>query len=190
VLKTRRKKSHGPGSEVRNTPACEKLAVHHGGRGHAGAWDRRDYRNLQRDDVVLAIAGGILGTLIALWGSDVIQTVVPRISPSPQNDYAQLSEFATPELDGTVLLFSLLISVGTGVAFGLIPAIQASKPDLVTGLKEGNVIGTSKRNLTTLSGLIVTEVALSVLLLMGLVCFCAASAACSQSRRVLMRPMS
>jgi putative ABC transport system permease protein len=122
----------------------------------AGRW--RVMRQLLIESVVLAVIGGGLGALLGWWGLQLF------IAASPDN-IPRLNEVT---LDGTALGFTLGISVLTGVLFGLAPAWQFSRPDLNEALKEG----TRGASAGTVAGrtrnvLVVTEVALSVVLLAG-----------------------
>jgi putative ABC transport system permease protein len=123
-----------------------------------GAGRSRLVRQLLTESIVLALVGGSIGTLLALWGTDLISKVSVAGIP-------RASEVA---VDGRVLLFALGASVLTGIVFGLLPAIHASKTNLTQPLKEGaralagGIGGRRVRNLLVLS-----EVALALLLLIG-----------------------
>ncbi|HMF58166.1 MAG TPA: ABC transporter permease, partial [Pyrinomonadaceae bacterium] len=109
------------------------------------------------ESFLLAFAGGALGLLLALWGSDAL------IALSPDN-IPRIKEAA---IDGHVLAFTLLLTLLTTLIFGLAPAWQASKLDLNEALKdEGrSAAGSSGRRLRNL--LVVAEVAIGVVLLVG-----------------------
>ncbi len=115
-------------------------------------------RQLLTESLLLSLLGGTLGLLLALWGVDLLVAVSPR-------DIPRLQDVA---LDARVLGFATLISIMTGIIFGLAPALQASKTDLNEVLKEGSRGSTEgiRRNRVR-SLLIVCEVALSVLVLIG-----------------------
>src|SRR5205823_1310099 len=98
------------------------------------------------------------GLLLALWGVDVLRSA--NIDSIPTT--------ADIKLDSTVLGFTLLVSLLTGVLFGLVPAWQVSKPDLNEALKEGGRSGMSGSGQQRVrSVLVVAEIALSLLLLIG-----------------------
>ncbi|HEX5736618.1 MAG TPA: ABC transporter permease [Blastocatellia bacterium] len=123
-----------------------------------GAGRRRLVRQFLTESVLLAFVSGILGLLLALWGIDILLALAPENLP-------RLHEVS---LDIYVLGFTLLVSLVVGVAFGLAPAYQASKPDLTEALKEGargsavSIVRNRTRSL-----LVVAEIALSLVLLVG-----------------------
>ena len=123
-----------------------------------GASRGRIVRQLLTESILLALTGGILGMLLALWGVDVLI----RLSPD------QLPRFSEIKVDGSVLGFTLLVSLLTAMVFGLIPAIQTSKPDLNASLKEGSRGSTAGvRGSRVRSALVVAEIAISLVLLVG-----------------------
>jgi putative ABC transport system permease protein len=123
-----------------------------------GAGRLRIIRQLLTESVILSIAGGIVGLLLALWGVDVLRGASLDIIPTTSDI----------GLDKTVLVFTFAVSVLTGVVFGLAPALQASKQELNESLKEGGRTGNASgaRNRVR-SLLVVAEVALSLMLLIG-----------------------
>ncbi|HEX8559123.1 MAG TPA: ABC transporter permease [Pyrinomonadaceae bacterium] len=123
-----------------------------------GATRGRVVRQLLTESMLLSFAGGVGGLLLAVWGVEAIVKLSPGGVP-------RLAETA---IDGRVFLFALGVSVLTGVVFGLAPALQASKTDLASSLKEGGRSGTAgaARNRMR-AALVVSEVALSLVLLVG-----------------------
>jgi putative ABC transport system permease protein len=123
-----------------------------------GATPRRLIRQLLTESLLLALIGGALGVLLALWSVDFLIKLSPVTFPS----------FVNLTLDARVLGFSLLISVLTGAMFGLAPALQAARPALNETLKAGgrNASGGLGRN-RLLSSLVVSEIALALTLLIG-----------------------
>jgi putative ABC transport system permease protein len=122
-----------------------------------GAGRGRIVRQLLTESLLLALLGGAAGAGLAVWITQGLVALAPPQTP-------RLEEVG---IDGQVLLFTLIVSLVTGALFGLAPALQASRPDLVTALKEGargskGRAGTRARNV-----LVVVEVALAVVLLAG-----------------------
>jgi putative ABC transport system permease protein len=121
-----------------------------------GAGRRRIIRQLLTESVMLATIGGVIGVLLAHWGSSFISYQLP--DGIPRLDQASV--------DLRVLGFTLLISIVTGVLFGLAPALQASRLNLTEALKEGDR-GSSGVRQRLRSVLVVGEVALTLTLLVG-----------------------
>jgi predicted permease len=116
-------------------------------------------RQLLVESVMLSLLGGALGLLVAFWGRDFIWAFRP---PFLQQNALDLS------LDGTVLLFTLAVSMGTGIVFGLVPALQSARPNVSEVLNEegrGNV-GTGRRAVLR-NVLVVGQVGLSVVALIA-----------------------
>jgi len=123
-----------------------------------GARQWRIVRQLLTESAVLGLVGGAAGLLMAVWGLNVLVALSPGDIP----------RFDQAGIDGRVLAFTLTVSLLTGLIFGLVPSLQASKPDLNNTLKEGGrgatggAGGLRVRNL-----LVVSEIALSMVLLVG-----------------------
>jgi putative ABC transport system permease protein len=123
-----------------------------------GASRARIVRQLLTESLLLATLGGALGLLLAMWGIDLLTKFVP----------ASVSRLGETGLDLRVLGFTVGASLLTGLIFGLAPALQASKLDLNESLKEGGrgaSEGHGRNRVRSL--LIVSEVALSLVLLVG-----------------------
>jgi predicted permease len=113
-------------------------------------------RQLLTESVLLSFLGGLLGLLFAFWITELIMRLIPG---------GNIPNESRIEINGYVLFFSLLISVATGILFGLAPALQSSRPTLVNSLKdESHGSGTSSGGRTR-AALVVAEVALSMVLL-------------------------
>jgi putative ABC transport system permease protein len=123
-----------------------------------GAGARQLVRQLLTESMLLAIAGAIIGTALAAWAVDGVKALGPQGVP-------RLDLVA---IDGRVLVFSVLITIVTGLVFGLVPATHAARANLGQMLKE-STRGSSGRRATrrTRSALVVTEMALAVVLLVG-----------------------
>src|SRR3954453_23263384 len=127
-------------------------------RAALGAGAGRLVRQTLTESVLLALVGGTGGVLLAIWGIDVLKRItaatVPRVSEA--------------NLDVRVLTVTLVVSVITGIVFGLIPALASTKPELTEALKEGGRGSTSgiRRNRIR-NALVVAEVALALVLLVG-----------------------
>ncbi len=113
-------------------------------------------RQLLTESVLLAALGALLGILLAFWGTSLIAAQLPDGIPRLQE----------ARVDAPVLLFTLTVSLLTGLLFGLFPALQASRPNLTEGLKEGER-GSSGPRQRLRSVLVVAEVALTLMLLVG-----------------------
>ncbi len=126
-------------------------------RSAIGAGRGRIVRQLLTESVLIALMGGVGGVLIAFWGLDLITASLP-----PDN----LPYLLHWSIDGTSLLFTLAVSVATGLLFGLAPALQASRGNLQDSLKEGaRGTGAGGRRSGIRNALVIAEVALSLVLL-------------------------
>ena len=122
----------------------------------AGSW--RIVRQLVIESVLLAVVGGVLGTLLALWGVDLLLAMAPQGLP-------RINEVT---VNASVLLFTAGVTALTGVVFGLFPALHAARANVSGMLKDGmrgssgGVASRRARNM-----LVMTEMALAVVLLVG-----------------------
>jgi len=115
-------------------------------------------RQLMVESLLLALAGGAAGLLVAAWSDDLLVRLM-----STGNSPLELSTGP----DARVLIFALAVSCLTGIVFGLVPALQSTRPDLASTLKEsaGAVIGGGHMRMR--KALVVAQVFLSLLLLIG-----------------------
>jgi putative ABC transport system permease protein len=122
----------------------------------AGRW--RIVRQLLTESVMLSLAGGAVGLLLAKWGMDLLLKLAPQ-------DLPRMSDVS---LDGRVLAFTVAVTLLTGVIFGLVPALQASKPNLNETMKDAGRGSTEggRRQLIR-NSLVVLEVASALVLLVG-----------------------
>ena len=131
-------------------------------RAAIGAGRLRIIRQLLTESVLLAACGGLLGAVIGFAGVRALVAVYPGNIPRIGIDGAGIT------MDGRVLLFTLALSILTGVIFGLFPAIQASRTDLHSTLKEtGSRSGSTLRQNKSRAVLVVVEMALAIVLLVG-----------------------
>jgi predicted permease len=137
---------------VRASARQKEMAV----RVALGAARGRVIRQLLTESALLTALGAALGILLAFWGASLIAAQLPDGIPRLQE----------VRVDAPVLVFTLVISLLTGLLFGLAPALQASRPNLTEGLKEGDR-GSSGRRQRLRSALVVGEVALTLTLLVG-----------------------
>ena len=135
-------------------------------RSAMGADRRRVVRQLLTESVLLAGCGGILGLALGLAGVRALLLLVP--GDIPRITDASGAAIVVPALDWRVTTFTIGLSLLTGLLFGLFPALSASKPDLVSTLKEaGGRSGTGVRQTRVRSALVVAETALALVLLVG-----------------------
>src|SRR6266576_3331969 len=123
-----------------------------------GASPWRLLRQLLTESIALALAGGAAGVLLSVWGLELLKRVGARTIP-------RLNEVT---LDWTVLLVTAVVAIGSGILFGLIPALASAKPELTEALKEGGRGSTSgARPNRVRNMLVIAEIALALVLLVG-----------------------
>lgn len=136
-------------------------------RAAIGANRFRLIRQLLTESIVLAVAGGVIGLVIGAWGVRALLAYtpgdIPRVTSTGGSGNSVLLT-----LDWQVVAFTFGIALLTGVVFGLFPALQISRTDLASTLKENTSRGgTSLRQNKTRGALIVAEIALALVLLAG-----------------------
>jgi putative ABC transport system permease protein len=141
---------------VRSASRQKEFAI----RQALGAGRSRLIRQLATESVLLSIAGGAVGLLWSQWVVDLL------IAAIPQQQLNSMPYLKGLSLNWQVLSFTCAITVLTGFAFGLAPALQTSKLDLNQALKEGGRTGGESHNKAR-SALVVSEVALAMVLLVG-----------------------
>jgi putative ABC transport system permease protein len=141
---------------MRSSARQREMAI----RTSLGATRARIVRQLLVESLILGIAGGSLGLLVAVWAKDVLLAMLP--------DSMSVAKVNAVTIDGNVLAFTVILSLGTAVLFGLLPALRASRPDLGDTLKEGGrAISSSLSRNRMRAVLVAGEMAVALMLLIG-----------------------
>ncbi|HET7218590.1 MAG TPA: ABC transporter permease [Vicinamibacterales bacterium] len=138
---------------ARATARSREIAV----RLALGAGRGRLIRQLLTESLLLSAIGGVAGIFLGSWGIDALVAIAPSGAP-------RLDEIG---IDGTVLLFATTLAVLTGVLFGLVPALQASRAEVSPSLRDGGRGASASSGYHTRRALIVLEVASAVVLLVA-----------------------
>jgi predicted permease len=139
---------------ARATTRVREIAL----RASIGASRGRLLRQLLTESVLLSLVGGALGVWFAFGAIATIVGLMPEF---------YVPNEARVTINIPVLIFSVVVSVATGIVFGLVPAIQESRPNVVEALKAGGGTGESSRGGLTRNVLVVAEVTLAVVLLVS-----------------------
>lgn len=121
-------------------------------------------RQFLTETLVLGILGGAAGLLLAFWGVDALNRVVPETLRMPDSN----ADFVRPPvvIDGVVLAFTIVVALISGLLFGLAPAFASSRASVATILR-GSRASASARARKVRDGLVVAEIALAVVLLVA-----------------------
>jgi putative ABC transport system permease protein len=139
---------------ARSTARQQEIAI----RRALGADRSRLIRQFLTESVLLSLLGGILGSMVAMWGVEILVALSPGNIP-------RLDEV---RLNLMVLAFTLGVSVMTGIIFGIFPALHATNPSLTESLKEGGRSSTGGiRGNRLRSSLVISEIAIALVLLVG-----------------------
>ena len=131
-------------------------------RAAVGARRWQLVRQLLAESLILGLAGGVFGLLVAVWGTRAIASIVPEGFASSVHDLNAIG------FDWQVFGFTLALSLLTGLIFGIAPALTGSRPDLLRTLRDSGARNLMRFGLRSMRGwLVVTELALALILLLG-----------------------
>jgi putative ABC transport system permease protein len=141
---------------MRSSARHREMAI----RTSLGATRGRIVRQLLVESMLLGITGGALGLLFAVWAKDLLLAMLP--------ESMSVAKVNSVTIDTNVLAFTVILSLSTGLFFGLLPALRASRPDLSDALKEGGrAISASLRRNQMRAALVAGEMAVALMLLIG-----------------------
>ena len=141
---------------MRSSVRAREIAI----RASLGAGRGRIIRQLLVESTILGSAGGLLGLLFAVWAKDGLLAMLP--------ESMSVAKVNSVTIDGNVLAFTLIASLGTSLLFGLLPALRASRADLGETLKEGSrAVSASLSRNRMRAALVAGEMAVALLLLIG-----------------------
>jgi putative ABC transport system permease protein len=126
-------------------------------RAALGATRGRITTQLLTESVLLGLLAGVLGIALARTGLQLLRAMGTETVP----------RLADVRLDGPVLVFTAIVALGSGILFGLLPALRASRSDIGEALKEGRATGHGAAGQGIRAALVVAEVSLSLILLIG-----------------------
>ena len=141
---------------ARATARSREIAI----RSALGAGKHRIVRQLLTESLIVAVAGGVLGIPLAAWGLKLLDSAIPPTDAIPY--------YIDWRIDQPTLIYTIIISMVTGILFGLAPALQAARGSLQEALRDGaRGSGSGLRKNRLRSSLVVAEIALSLVLLVG-----------------------
>jgi len=141
---------------MRSSARQREMAI----RTSLGAGRARIIRQLLVESTILGSMGGLLGLLFAVWAKDGLLAMLP--------DDMSVAKVNSVTIDHNVLAFTVIAALGTGLLFGLLPALRASRPDLSDTLKEGGrAVSASLSRNRMRAALVAGEMALALMLLIG-----------------------
>jgi predicted permease len=146
---------------ARGTSRSQEIGI----RLSLGASRARVVRQLVTESLLIALAGGVLGSVIAIWS---VQTLVALAIPALLPPWFPLTLTVDVRPDLQVLWFAAALMTGTGILFGLVPALHVSKPDLRAATQQGSTgAGSSGRRGRLMSALVGLQVALCMVLMIA-----------------------
>jgi len=141
---------------MRSSARHREMAI----RTSLGATRGRIVRQLMVESMILGGTGGLLGLLFAVWAKDLLLAMLP--------ESMSVAKVNSVTIDNNVLAFTVILSLATGLLFGLLPALRASRPDLSDTLKEGGrAVSASLRRNQMRAALVTGEMAVALMLLIG-----------------------
>ncbi len=141
---------------MRSSARQREMAI----RTSLGATRARIVRQLLSESLILGVSGGSLGLLVAVWSKDLLLAMLP--------ESMSVAKVNAVTIDGNVLAFTVVLSLGTALLFGLLPALRASRPDLSDTLKEGGrAVSSSLSRNRMRAALVAGEMAVALMLLIG-----------------------
>jgi predicted permease len=145
---------------VRGTVRSQELGI----RLSLGATRPRVIRQLLTESVLICLAGGLLGSVLALWSfRALVALAVPALVPPELS----LSIAWNLSPDARVISFAVVLTAATGILFGLVPALHASKPDVIRVIKQGAGTGSDRRGGRLRGTLVGVQVALCMVLMIS-----------------------